>query len=98
MGAIAALFIGLWVIQLIMNQLSRAMVTHHVDPSLTPFLKSLLSAMMKAALFIAFAGMVGFEMTSFIAILGAAGLAVGLALQGTLQNFSFCNHFKGEKE
>jgi len=40
------------------------------------------------ALFISVAGMVGIEMTSFIAILGAAGLAVGLALQGTLQNFA----------
>ncbi|MEO1256731.1 MAG: mechanosensitive ion channel domain-containing protein, partial [Bacteroidota bacterium] len=60
----------------------------NVDPSLRPFLKSLLSAILKVMLFISVIGMVGIEATSFVAVLGAAGLAVGLALQGTLQNFA----------
>jgi small conductance mechanosensitive channel len=64
------------------------MMNREVDPSLIPFLKSLLGALLKIALFVSIASMVGLEMTSFIAILGAAGLAVGLALQGTLANFA----------
>ncbi|GAB5539977.1 MAG: mechanosensitive ion channel [Salibacteraceae bacterium] len=87
-GAIVALLIGLWIIKAIVNSLGSVMSKKNVDPSLIPFLKSLLGALMKIALFVSIASMVGIEMTSFIAILGAAGLAVGLALQGTLANFA----------
>jgi len=59
-----------------------------VEPSLKTFIISLISAMLKILLVISVLGMLGVEMTSFIAILGAAGLAVGLALSGTLQNFA----------
>jgi small conductance mechanosensitive channel len=59
-----------------------------MNESLIPFLRALVNILLKAMLFISVLGMVGIEMTSFIAILGAAGLAVGLALQGTLQNFA----------
>ncbi len=87
-GAIIALIIGLWVVKFIVNMLGNVMMNREVDPSLIPFLKSLLGALLKIALFVSIASMVGLEMTSFIAILGAAGLAVGLALQGTLANFA----------
>jgi len=64
------------------------MIKRNLDASLIPFLSSIIGIILKAALFISVAGMIGIEMTSFVAILGAAGLAVGLALQGTLQNFA----------
>jgi small conductance mechanosensitive channel len=60
----------------------------NVNESLIPFLKSLTNILLKVMLVISVMSMVGIQMTSFIAILGAAGLAVGLALQGTLQNFA----------
>jgi len=59
-----------------------------MDESLKPFLKGLVGMLLKALLFISVLGMIGIEMTSFIAILGAVGLAVGMALSGTLQNFA----------
>ena len=55
---------------------------------LSSFLTSLVNIVLKVLLLVSVAGMVGFETTSFVAILGAAGLAVGLALQGTLANFA----------
>lgn len=86
--AIVTLIIGLWVVKLIVNAIGRNMEKREVDPSLRPFLRSLIGTLLKGMLVISVAGMVGIEMTSFIAILGAAGLAVGLALSGTLQNFA----------
>lgn len=86
--ALVTLVIGLWIIGVITRGIGKAMDKRNVDPSLAPFLKSLLGTILKVMLFISVIGMVGVEATSFVAILGAAGLAVGLALQGTLQNFA----------
>lgn len=86
--ATITLVVGLWFIGFIVNRAERIMKKRHVDPSLAPFLKSLLGIGLKAALVVSVIGMIGIEMTSFVAILGAAGLAIGLALQGTLQNFA----------
>ena len=86
--ALITLIIGLWIIGIISRGVGKAMTKRNVDPSLGPFLKSLISTILKIVLFISVIGMVGVEATSFVAILGAAGLAVGLALQGTLQNFA----------
>ena len=87
-GAILALVIGLWLANMIAGGLSRRMEKNDVDPSLRPFLKSLVSALLKVLVVVSVLGMVGIQMTSFIAILGAAGLAIGMALSGTLQNFA----------
>ncbi|GAB4244005.1 MAG: mechanosensitive ion channel [Ekhidna sp.] len=87
-AAIVTLLIGLWVIGMITRAIGRGMERKNMDPSLRPFLKSMISAALKVMLFISVIGMVGIEATSFVAVLGAAGLAVGLALQGTLQNFA----------
>ena len=87
-GAILTLIIGLWVIGIITRAIRKGFEKRGVDPSLAPFLVSLINAMLKIMLVISVIGMVGIQMTSFVAILGAAGLAVGLALQGTLQNFA----------
>lgn len=88
LAAILTLIIGLWIISMIIKGINQAMTKRNMDPSLRPFLKSLISTILKVMLFISVIGMVGIEATSFVAVLGAAGLAVGLALQGTLQNFS----------
>ncbi|MEM9324976.1 MAG: mechanosensitive ion channel domain-containing protein [Bacteroidota bacterium] len=87
-GAIVTLIIGLWIIKAIVRGIERVMRKRNVDESLVPFLRSLIGALLKVMLIISVVGMIGVEMTSFVAIIGAAGLAVGLALQGTLQNFA----------
>ncbi len=86
--AILVLVVGLIVIKWISKALVRGMKRGNVNESLIPFLKSLMNILLKVMLVISVMGMVGIQMTSFIAVLGAAGLAVGLALQGTLQNFA----------
>ncbi|MFT7037029.1 MAG: small conductance mechanosensitive channel [Cyclobacteriaceae bacterium] len=85
---VIAIIVGLWLISLLTKGLTKAMAKQELEASLSSFLGSLVSILLKAMLFISVAGMVGIEMTSFIAILGAAGLAIGLALSGTLQNFA----------
>jgi small conductance mechanosensitive channel len=87
-GAIIVLIIGLWVIKFLVNIISKTISKKVDDPSLVGFTKSFLSALLKVLLIISIMSMVGIQMTSFIAILAAAGLAVGMALSGTLQNFA----------
>jgi small conductance mechanosensitive channel len=86
--AILVLVVGLIVIRSITKWSVKMMNKSNVDASLVPFLRSLISITLKVLLIISILSMVGIQMTSFIAVLGAAGLAVGLALQGTLQNFA----------
>lgn len=86
--AIVVLFIGLKIIGSLSKLLHRGFEMRNVDPTLRPFLSSMLNWVLKVMLFISVASMVGIETTSFVAIIGAAGLAVGLALQGTLANFA----------
>ncbi len=86
--AILVLIVGLMVIKAITKGIVRLMRRSKVNESLIPFLKTLISVLLKIMLIISVMGMVGIEMTSFIAVLAAAGLAVGMALQGTLQNFA----------
>lgn len=87
-GAILVLLVGLWVIRFIMNTIRRTFDRKKIDPSLIPFLSTLISILLKITLFISVIAMVGVKATSFLAIIGSAGLAIGLALQGTLQNFA----------
>ncbi|MGB0917974.1 MAG: mechanosensitive ion channel family protein [Flavobacteriales bacterium] len=86
--AILLLIIGFWMIKRFAKMVDRMMETRDFDESLRPFLTSLVGIGLKIMLVISVAGMLGIETTSFVAILGAAGLAVGLALQGTLANFA----------
>ena len=86
--ALLVLFIGFRIIKAITKGLTKMMTKAEVSESLIPFLRSLVSAGLKVLLLISVLGMIGIQMTSFIAVLGALGLAVGLALQGTLQNFA----------
>ena len=87
-GAIIVLILGLWVIKLATKMAGKSLQKAQVDQSLVTFMMSLTNVLLKVLLFITVMGMVGIQMTSFIAILGAAGLAVGMALSGTLQNFA----------
>ncbi|MBU1012374.1 MAG: mechanosensitive ion channel [Bacteroidetes bacterium] len=86
--ALITLIIGLWVISILIKGLKRIISRGNIDPSLQPFLTSFMGIFLKILLIISVMGMVGVEMTSFIAVLGAAGLAVGMALSGSLQNFA----------
>jgi small conductance mechanosensitive channel len=87
-GGLIVLIIGLWITKLITKGVGKSLVKSNIDQSLVPFLKSLTNIVLKALVAITVMGMIGIQMTSFVAILGAAGLAVGLALSGTLQNFA----------
>ncbi len=86
--AIITLFIGLWIIKIIIKAIVRTMEKKDIDITLTKFLRSLLSMLLKILLIISVISMLGVEMTSFIAILTAAVLSVGMALSGTFQNFA----------
>jgi small conductance mechanosensitive channel len=87
-GAILVLIVGLWIVKIIIRSIGRVLEKRKVSPSLIPFIKGFTGTLLKVLVIISVMGMVGIQMTSFIAILGALGLAVGMALSGTLQNFA----------
>mgnify|MGYP000306261383 FL=1 len=87
-GAILVWIIGLWLIRLLGKGVNLMFERSKLDASLKTFLHSLISVILKVLLAISVLGMLGIEMTSFIALLAAAGLAVGMAMSGTLQNFA----------
>jgi small conductance mechanosensitive channel len=87
-GAIIVWIIGSMIVKWLTSSFSKALDKKETDASLKPFLRSLVSILLKTMLIISVLSMLGIQMTSFIAILGAAGLAVGMALSGTLQNFA----------
>ena len=84
--AILTLVVGLWLVNRFINLLDHRIGKK--DPTLNKFLCGLISAVLKVMLLISVASMIGIETTSFIAVVGAAGLAIGLALQGSLANFA----------
>jgi small conductance mechanosensitive channel len=86
--AILTLLLGLWIISGVSKLTKLSMERSKVDPTLIPFMGSFVSWILKVLLFISVASMVGIATTSFVAVLGAAGLAIGLALQGSLANFA----------
>ena len=86
--AIVVFLIGKWLIKKISRFIATTMEKRNVDASLRSFLSSLVNGLLWALLIISVLTMVGVETTSFVAILGAAGLAVGMALQGSLSNFA----------
>jgi len=87
-GAIIVWIIGSIIIKKLTNAFGHMLEKRKTDASLRPFLKSIVNVLLNVLLVISVLTMVGVAMTSFIAILGAAGLAIGLALSGTLQNFA----------
>jgi small conductance mechanosensitive channel len=86
--AILIWIIGTWVIRLINKGIKKALDKGDYDISLKKFLLNIISWILKIVLIVVVLSTVGIETTSFVAILAAAGLAIGLALQGSLANFA----------
>lgn len=87
-AALLIFFIGRWIAKMVQNGLERGMLKAHVDPVLVTFTVNMTFAALMVFVVLAALGQLGVQTTSFIAVLGAAGLAVGLALQGSLSNFA----------
>lgn len=86
LGAIVILFIGMIVINFLMNVLKKVLEKSGVDVTIIGFLQAIAKVSLQVVLWIMVLGNLGVKTTSFIAIVGSAGLAVGLALQGSLAN------------
>lgn len=86
--AILIWIIGSWIIKIIMKQTKKMMAKKNYEPSLQKFLTNLLSWGLKILLIVTILGTLGVQTTSFAAILASAGLAIGMALQGSLANFA----------
>lgn len=86
--ALIALIVGWFLANFINRLIKKALTTSIHDVALANFLSSLVNVALKILLFIIVASILGINTTSFAAILGAAGLAIGLALQGSLSNFA----------
>lgn len=87
-SAFLILFVGLYAIRVINRLIRKIMVKRELDPTLTKFLTDILLWVLRVLLFVTFISKLGIETSSFVAILGAMGLAVGLSLQGSLSNFA----------
>jgi len=87
-SAFLILFVGIYAIRLINRVITKVMVQRNLDPTLTKFLSDILIWALRILLFVTFISKLGIETSSFVAILGAMGLAVGLSLQGSLSNFA----------
>jgi small conductance mechanosensitive channel len=87
-SALLIFVIGITIINWTSKLAAKSLKRRNVDASLQSFLASMVSVALKVLLLITVAGMMGIETTSFVAIIGALGLAVGLALQGSLANFA----------
>ncbi len=86
--ALVTFLVGWLLINKLVGKVGGILQRRQIDPSLHGFIESLSGVVLKAMLLISVASMVGIETTSFIAVIGAAGLAIGLALQGSLGNFA----------
>ena len=86
--ALVLLWVGFRLVNYLTRMVRKIMQAREMDKSLKDFLGSLIGIMLKVLIIMSVMQMIGVAVTSFIAILGAAGLAIGMALQGTLQNFA----------
>lgn len=86
--AVLVLIIGFYIIKIIRKAFSKFVYNKLQDATLQTFLSSFISILLKIILIITVISMLGIEMTSMVALLGAAGLAIGMAFSGTLQNFA----------
>lgn len=88
LAAVLVFIIGRWLIKKLKNGLDRIMQRRDIDPSLCTFLKSLVSIILNFTLVIILIGILGIQTSSFIALFASAGIAIGAALSGTLQNLA----------
>ncbi|MDH1930226.1 mechanosensitive ion channel domain-containing protein, partial [Pseudomonas sp. GD03696] len=86
--ALLTLAVGWWIINKVSARLSKLVGLRNADLALQGFISSLANIVLKVLLLVSVASMIGIETTSFVAAIGAAGLAIGLALQGSLANFA----------
>ena len=86
--AVLTLAIGWWLINKVTQKLGGLLALRNADLALQGFISSLANIILKVLLIVSVASMIGVETTSFVAAIGAAGLAIGLALQGSLANFA----------
>jgi small conductance mechanosensitive channel len=87
-SAVLIFFVGKWVTGVLTSIAEKLMLKSKIEPTLVSFTKNLLYIALMAFIVIAALNRLGIQTASFVAVLGAAGLAVGLALQGSLSNFS----------
>ena len=87
-SALLIFFVGKWIVNIITNTIRKLMNKNDVDPTLTTFVTNLARMTLLVFVVIAAIDQLGIQSAQFIAVLGAAGLAVGLALQGSLSNFA----------
>ena len=87
-AAILTLIIGFWIVGIISRLMGKSLTKSGIDADLIPFLKSLVSVLLKVMVVITAAGVVGVEVTAFAALIAGAGLAIGAAMSGTLSHFA----------
>ncbi len=87
-AAILTLMIGFWIVGMIGKAIGKSMEKSGLDKDLIPFIKSLVSVLLKVMVVITAAGVVGVEVTAFAALIAGAGLAIGAAMSGTLSHFA----------
>lgn len=88
LGAIATLIIGMWIAKLLAKSFSKVLTKREVDQTLVKFFVSLVRIALIVFVIISAAAQVGIQTASFVAVIGAAGLAIGFALQGSLSNLA----------
>ena len=86
--AIVVFLVGRWIVRRLNNLLAKILEKRHVEASLSTFVKSLVNITLTLLLIIVVIGVLGIETSSFIALFASAGVAIGMALSGTLQNFA----------
>ena len=86
--AIVVFIVGRWIVRRLNKLLAKILEKRHVDASLSTFVKSLVNITLTLLLIIVVIGVLGIETSSFIALFASAGVAIGMALSGTLQNFA----------
>lgn len=86
--AILFLVIGWWIINNILKWINNILTKRKIDPSVQPFLSSIIGILLKVLLLLSCIQIVGLQLTVFTTLIGAFGVAAGLALSGTLQNFT----------
>jgi len=87
-SAALVLFLGLWMIRMVRKLMDRIFVKRDIEPSIRTFLGNLINWILKVMLFIVVVSQLGVQTSTFIAVIGAAGLAIGMSLQGSLSNFA----------
>lgn len=87
-GALLVIWIGFKIVNMIAKLIDKALQVKKIDPTVEAFLVSLLRNILKALVFVAAIGILGVETSSFVAMFAAVGLAIGMALSGTLSHFA----------